>query len=244
MPHDSCVKLPADPPVRMFSSKVDFGREICGDLLAAESREWLVTTGIGGYAFGTIAGHQTRCYHGLLVAALEPPLGRTVLLSKLDETVRYGTQRFELSTNRWASGAVTPKGFHNIERFHLEGNIPVWTFALADAQLEKRVFMQPGANTSFVLYELVRAGAPIELSIKALVSHNAEHCTTTAGNFPMDVVQVDHGLRITAFDDAAPFFLLSASALARPQHEWYRDFDLAAERARGLCDRTDLLFAG
>jgi predicted glycogen debranching enzyme len=238
------VNRPADHSVSSFPSVVNFGREICGDLASAESREWLVTNGIGGYAFSTISGLHTRSYHGLLVAALEPPLGRTVLLSKLDETVRCGTQRFELSTNRWASGAVTPKGFHNIERFHLEGNIPVWTFALADAQLEKRVFMQPGANTSFVLYQLVRGGAPIELSIKALVSHSEEHCTTTAGNFPMDVAQVDHGLRITAFDGAAPFFLLSASALARPRHEWYRDFDLAAERARGLCDRTDLLFAG
>jgi predicted glycogen debranching enzyme len=238
------VKRPADNSVSSFPSVVDFGREICCDLASAESREWLVTNGIGGYAFGTIPGHQTRCYHGLLVAALQPPLGRTVLLSKLDETARYGIQHFELATNRWLSGAITPEGFHNVERFHLEGNIPVWTFALADAQLEKRVFMQPGANTTFVLYQLVRASAPLELSIKALVSYTGEHCTTTAGNLPMDIARVDQGLRVTAFDGAVPFYLLSASATVRPAHEWYRDFDLASERARGLCDHTDLLFAG
>ena len=162
------------------------------------------------------------------------PLGRTVLLSKLDETVRYGTQHFDLATNRWASGAIIPEGFHNIERFHLEGNIPVWTFALADAQLEKRVFMQPGANTTFVLYQLVRASAPVELSIKALVSYNAEHCTTAAGYLPMDIDRVDQGLRVTAFDGAVPFYLLSVSALARPTHEWYRDFDLSMEAERDL----------
>jgi predicted glycogen debranching enzyme len=238
------VKRPAGNSNSSFPSVVDFGREICCDLPSAESREWLVTNGIGGYAFGTIAGHQTRCYHGLLVAALQPPLGRTVLLSKLDETVLYGNQSFELATNRWASGAITPEGFHNIERFHLEGNIPVWTFAFGDAQLEKRIFMQPGANTTCVLYRLVRASAAVEMSIKALVSYNAEHCTTAAGYLPMDVDRVDQGLRVTAFNGAAPFYLLSASALVRPAHEWYRDFDLAAERARGLCDRTDLLFAG
>jgi predicted glycogen debranching enzyme len=238
------VKRPAGNSNSSFPSVVDFGREICCDLPSAESREWLVTNGIGGFAFGTIAGHQTRCYHGLLVAALQPPLGRTVLLSKLDETVLYGNQSFELATNRWASGAITPEGFHNIERFHLEGNIPVWTFAFGDAQLEKRIFMQPGANTTVVLYRLVRASAAVEMSIKALVSYNAEHCTTAAGYLPMDVDRVDQGLRVTAFNGAAPFYLLSASALVRPAHEWYRDFDLAAERARGLCDRTDLLFAG
>src|SRR5258706_15197496 len=60
----------------------------------------------------------------------------------------------------------------------------------------------------------------------------------------MDVDRVDQELRVTAFNGAVPFYLPSASALARPAHEWYRDFDLAAERARGLCDHTDLLFAG
>ena len=205
-----------------------------------------MTNGIGGYAFGTIPGHPTRSYHGLLVAALQPPLGRTLLLGKLDEAVRYGSQHFDLATNRWVSGEIVPEGFRHIERFHLEGNIPVWTFALADAQLEKRVFMQPGANTTFVMYRLVRASGSIELSIKALVTYCEEHRTTTASSLPMDVAPVDHGLRVTAFDGAVPFYLLSASArvrLARAR-DWYRDFDLALERERGLRDHTDLLLAG
>ncbi len=238
------MKRPADNPVSGFPSVVDFGRDICGDLASAESREWLVTNGIGGYAFGTIAGHQTRCYHGLLVAALHPPLARTLLLAKLEEAVRYGAQHFELSTNRWVSGAVAPEGFHHIERFRLEGSIPVWTFALADALLEKRIFMQPGANTTYIMYRLVRASASIELSLKALVNYCGEHCTMAADHMPMDIARVEHGLRVTAFDGAVPFYLLSAFATARCAHEWYRDFDLASERARGLSDHTDHLFAG
>ena len=238
------MKRPADNPVSTFPAAVDFGREICCDLASAESREWLVTNGIGGYAFGTIPGHHTRRYHGLLVAALQPPLGRTLLLAKLEEAVWHGARRFDLATNRWVGGAVTPEGFRHIEWFHLEGSIPVWTFAFADTLLEKRVFMQPGANTTFVMYRLVRASSSIELSIKALVNYCEEHYTTAAGNLRMDVAPVDHGLRVTAFEGAVPFYLLSASATARPAHEWYRDFDLATERARGLSDRTDLLFAG
>jgi len=60
-----------------FPQVVDFGRDLCGDLPAAEAREWLVTNGLGGFASGTVAGLLTRRYHGLLVAALQPPLGRT-----------------------------------------------------------------------------------------------------------------------------------------------------------------------
>jgi predicted glycogen debranching enzyme len=242
--HDSRVPRSSDSSSAALPGVVDFGREICCDLACAESREWLVTNGIGGYALGTIAGHQTRSYHGLLVAALKPPLGRTLLLAKLDETVQYAGQRFELSTNRWTGGEVSPEGYRHIERFRLEGAVPVWTFAFADAQLEKRIFMQPGANTTFILYRLVRSSGPLEISIKALADYCDEHRATTADSCRMDVEQVLHGLHITAFDGAVPYYLLSASAKVRPTHEWYRNFDLAVERERGLPDRTDHLFAG
>src|SRR5580693_3887551 len=90
--------------------QVHFGREMCGNLPAADSREWLVTNGIGGFASGTIACGMTRRYHGLLIAALRPPLGRTHLVAVLDETVRYAGATYALATQRWASGAVDPQG--------------------------------------------------------------------------------------------------------------------------------------
>jgi predicted glycogen debranching enzyme len=238
------MKRPADGSAPILPSVVDFGREICCDLRAAESREWLVTNGIGGYAFGTIAGHQTRCYHGLLVAALQPPLGRTLLVAKLDETARYGSEEFALFTNRWEDGTVSPEGYRNIERFHLEGTTPVWTFALANALLEKRIFMQSGSNTTYVLFRLVRASSPVGLSIKVLADYGDEHCATTGRTRPMEVTPVERGLQVVAFDGATPFYVLSDSAEARPAKDWYRNFDLAAERARGLPDRTDRFFAG
>ena len=66
-----------------------FGREICGDLAAGLRREWLVTNGLGGYASGTLAGVLTRRYHGILVAALAPPVGRTMLVGGLVEWAAY-----------------------------------------------------------------------------------------------------------------------------------------------------------
>jgi predicted glycogen debranching enzyme len=233
-----------DPAAPILPDEIDFGREICGELAVAESREWLVANGLGGYAFGTIAGHHTRCYHGLLMAALDPPAGRTLLLAKLDETARYASRQFELFTNRWADGTLSPEGYRNIERFHLEGATPVWTFALADALLEKRVFMQSGANTTYVLYRLARASSPVELSIKALASDCGEHCVTVGRTTPMNVTPVERGLGIAGTGGAPPFFVLSDSAKAIPASNWYRNFDLAAERSRGLPDRTDYFFAG
>src|SRR5216684_3416859 len=79
---------------------VEFGREVCGDLRAAETREWLVTNGIGGFSSGTVAGLPTRRYHGLLIAALKPPLDRTLLVSHMEETVVCEGRRYDLSTCR------------------------------------------------------------------------------------------------------------------------------------------------
>ena len=225
------------------SSVVHFGREICGDLRAAETREWLVTNGIGGFASGTVSGSMTRRYHGLLVAALQPPLGRTQLVAALDETVRYAGDTYALATQRWASGAVDPQGFLYLESFRLEGTSPVWTYALADALLEKRVWMAQGENTTFIQYTLARSSGPLEIDLKALVNYRDFHSLTHAGDWHMKIAPVEHGVMVLPFDTATPFYLKSAQASCEPQHEWYRDCFLPRETERGLDDREDHLLA-
>lgn len=224
-------------------AEIQFGREICGDLAAAESREWLVTNGIGGYASGTIAGSQTRRYHGLLVAALQPPLGRTQLVSAIDEIVHYTGADFSLATHRWASGAVDPKGFLLLEDFHLEGSTPVWTYALADALLEKRVWMRQGENTTFIQYTLLRGNGALELEMKALANYRDFHSLTHAGDWRMNIAPVEQGMKVQAFDGATPFYLKSPSASCELRHEWYLGCYYAEETERGLEDREDRLFA-
>ncbi|HWF13919.1 MAG TPA: amylo-alpha-1,6-glucosidase [Candidatus Acidoferrales bacterium] len=233
-----------NPPAPFSPVTVEFDREMSGDLHDSETREWLVTNGIGGYAFGTVAGLQTRCYHGFLMAAVQPPSGRTLLVAKLDETARYAFKNFALSTNRWADGTLAPQGFLNIERFHLEGTTPVWTFALADALIEKRIFMASGENTSYALYRVVRAGSPVEISIKLLADYADEHSVTVGHTHPMSVTNIEHGLKVVAFEGATPFFVVSDTAAASLASNWYRNFDLSAEHERGLPDVTDHFFAG
>ena len=224
-------------------AEVHFGREICGDLAAAESREWLVTNGIGGYASGTVAGSQTRRYHGLLVAALQPPVGRTQLVSAIDEIVHYAGTNFSFATHRWASGAVDPKGFLLLEDFHLEGSMPVWTYALADALLEKRVWMRQGENTTYIQYTLARGRSAFEMELKALVNYRDFHSLTKAGGWRMNIAPVEHGVRVQAFDGATPFYLKSTASICEPRHDWYLGCYFAEETERGLNDREDRLFA-
>ena len=226
-----------------MGAAIQFGREVCGDLEAAESREWLVTNGFGGYASGTIAGGMTRRYHGLLIAALQPPVGRMHLVAALDEIVRCRGAEFALATHLWASGAVEPNGFHHIEGFRLDGTIPVWTYAPGDARLEKRVWMQQGANTTYVQYTLLKGSAATEMELKALVNYRDFHASTHAGDWKMRIDPVENGVRVVAFAGAVPFYLKSVEAGCELRHEWYRDCYLAVEHERGLDDREDHLFA-
>ena len=223
---------------------LDWGREICGRLEVAETREWLCTNGIGGYASGTVAGHLTRRYHGLLVGALKPPLGRTLLVAKLEDSLEYGGAWWPLATNRWADGTLAPQGHRLIERFRLEGTTPVWTYACADAQIEKRIWMEPDANTTYVQYRLLRAAGPVRLEARALVNYRDYHGTTHGNGWQMQVEPAAHGLRVVAYQGARSFLLLSREAEAAAAHAWYRDLDLAAERERGLDAREDHLHAG
>jgi predicted glycogen debranching enzyme len=220
-----------------------WGREICGELDVAERREWLCTNGIGGFASSTVAGIATRRYHGLLVAALQPPLSRTVLGAHVHETVEYAGRRWPLATSRWAGGAVDPDGFRHIESFRLDGASPVWTYAVGDAVVEKRIWMEPGANTTYVRYTALRARTPLGLTLRTLVNYRDYHSTTRAGDWRMAVAPVPHGVRATAFDGAHAFHVLAASAEACPAHDWFRDFALAREAERGLDHLDDALHA-
>jgi len=230
---------------------LDYGRELCGDAAVAGRREWLVTNGLGGYAMGTVAGMLSRSYHGLLIAAMAPPgapglppAARTLLLAKLDETADYDGRRYELFTDQRADEPnaadpwITPKGYRFLERFRLEGTRPVWTYALADARLEKRVWMEPGANTTYVQYTLTRASRPLTLHLAALVTYRDHHGNVArTGTFPFQIEATPHGLRLAALD-ASPFYLLStqAQAVAASDPTWLAGYHLAVERCRGQKD--------
>ena len=219
------------------------GREACGHLAVAERLEWLCTNGIGGFASGTVAGLLSRRYHGLLVAALKPPLGRTLLVAKLEEQVFLDGVSCPLATNRWADGTVDPQGYRAIEAFRLEGTAPVWTYACNDALVEKRVWMEQGANTTYVQYRLLRARAPVDLEVKALVNYRDYHATTRGPGWQMHVETASKGVRVTAFDGARPYLVLGDGMQVEATHSWYVGFDLARERERGLDACEDDLHA-
>src|SRR5258706_14416143 len=119
-----------------------FDESVCRNLDVAIHREWLETNGIGGFSSSTITGLNTRRYHGLLTAATKPPVGRLVLLSKLEDTLIVDGRRYELSANQYP-GVVHPEGFKYQTSFRLDP-FPIFTYEVEGVRLEKRVFMVQG----------------------------------------------------------------------------------------------------
>ncbi len=222
---------------------IQFSRKICRDLDAATAREWLETNGIGGFSSSTIIGLNTRRYHGLLTAATKPPLGRMLLLSKLEETLVLNGRQFDLSANRYAD-AIYPHGYELLAEFRLDP-FPVWTYALHGLRITKTLFMPHGENTVVVEYVFeTDRDAPeneFRLEVRPLIAFRDYHATTHA-NLALDrSVIVDEGVASIAPYAGLPRLYFAHNG-AKPdlQGNWYYGFQYSAEKERGLDSAEDL----
>jgi len=160
---------------------IQFGRETCSNLDTALRKEWLETNGLGGFASSTIVCLNTRRYHGLLVAATKPPVGRVVILSKLEETLFIESQPFDLSANCYP-GVIHPQGFRYLKQFRLDP-FPVFTYEIEGIEIEKTVFLIHGENSTVVQYELRKNNHPerienLRLELRPLIAFRDYHSTT------------------------------------------------------------------
>ncbi|HEX6559149.1 MAG TPA: glycogen debranching enzyme N-terminal domain-containing protein, partial [Longimicrobiales bacterium] len=159
------------------------------------TREWLVTNGLGGYASGTVSGVITRRYHGLLIAALPAPVGRTVMLNQLSEELRLPDGRLvHLGGEERVGPVLQVHGAEHLRDFHLELGLPVWTYDLHGFVVEKRVLMPHGHNTVHVSYRLLQGDGCLRLKLRPAV-HFRPH------ELPVNT-KLEHAYKLVADGDA------------------------------------------
>jgi predicted glycogen debranching enzyme len=229
---------------------IQFDGQTISNLDAASSREWLETNGLGGFSSSTIIGLNTRRYHGLLTAATKPPVGRIVMLSKLEETLVIDGRRYELSVNQYP-GAIHPLGFQLQTGFRLDP-FPVFTYEVEGFRLEKSVFMVQGQNTVVIRYELlsdpatdVGAGhaVPLRLELRPLIAFRDYHSTTHENGALNPHVDTEDGLTtVQPYADLPALHFAHHNCQIDSNGFWYRNFEYAVERERGL-DFTEDLFS-
>jgi predicted glycogen debranching enzyme len=213
-----------------------FDRATCRDLSTARHREWIETNGIGGYASSTIVGLNTRRYHGLLVAAIRPPPGRMVLLSKMEETILIGGHRYDLSTNRYA-GATYPAGYELLKEFRLDP-FPVFVYEVEGVEIEKRVFLIYGHNTVVIEYDFrgVDRGFSMDVSFEFRpVIAFRDYDSTTRWNDVLDPGFAIEGGRVTftPYQGVPSLHIAFGKAQIERVRDWYYNFERDAERQRG-----------
>ncbi len=212
------------------------------DLESKQAKEWIVTNGLGGYSSSTVCCMNTRRYHGLLVAATKPPVGRVVLLSKLEDCLIINGERMELSTNLYADGTVHPQGYRFLVNFALDP-FPVFTYSGEGFVLTKSIFMVQGSNTVVIDYELVPADAAqdIRLEVRPLIAFRDYHATTHENAVLDRTLSKSFGsIRLQPYPDLPPMFLAHDADTVVEDGRWYRNFEFAEEKARGLDFSEDL----
>jgi predicted glycogen debranching enzyme len=216
--------------------EITVGRQLCGSLTEAAAREWLVSDGVGGYAMGTVAGLRTRRYHGTLVVATQPPIGRQLALAALDPVIVVGDRRIRLATHEWADGTVDPAGHVHLESFHLRDGLPRWRWSIGDVALDAELAMLHGRSAVGIAYRLVRAPGPLRLVVEALCTWRDVHGERFAGDDPLVTPTVDGFVFENAYRVRGPGY--------EPAGGWYRGSRQRAEAERGLNAVEDLWFAG
>ena len=222
---------------------INFDSAICTDFIAASSREWLETNGIGGFASGTISGANTRRYHGVLTAATEPPLGRITMVSKVEETVAVAGEQFELSSNQYP-GNIHPRGFELLATFRLDP-FPIWTYDLPGVEIEKRVFMPHGMNATVIRYKARSKTrfkrAPATMTLRPLLSFvDYHHLRRQTEELNGEFSEIAGIVEMHPVLGLPPVFFAHNGASIERTGYWYNNFEFAIEQERGFDFREDL----
>ncbi|KAH0533819.1 hypothetical protein FGG08_007551, partial [Glutinoglossum americanum] len=213
------------------------------DFNFAHRLEWIETNGLGGYASSTVSGAHSRRYHGLLVAAMHPPVGRTLLLSKLDETIVTDGKRFELSSNQYP-GAVHPNGFQYLKSFGRE-LFPEFVYEAEGIQLRKTIAAVQGENTTLIIYEVLAAERPFQMELMPLTSSRDYHSVCHANNAIDEDYNFGGGVfRTKNYPDSPELFISVPGSSFIDRSDWYHNLEFAIEHYRGLEYQEDLFSHG
>lgn len=205
-------------------------------------REWLCANGLGGYASSTVCGMNTRKYHGLLVAAMSPPVRRMVILSRIDERVVCDHQTVELATNEYPS-TISPQGYQHLRAFSPDP-FPRWAYQSDGFTIEKSVRLLHGENTVCVSYTLLGGEKPVELELRPLLALRPIHELMLQWNGRLKADAKDHGSVRIAATSRTPEVFIAHDGEFEEDDVWYLNTIYRREQERGYAGLEDVWMPG
>ena len=221
----------------------EFNPGVLADLAQALQYEWLETDGLGGFAGSTIVGANTRRYHGLLVSATAPPVGRQVLVAKVEDRLQVNGTIYELGCNVYEN-ALNPRGHLCQEQFRLDP-WPVFTWSEAGIRLRKSIFMPHGRGFTVVRYDLLEAPQPAWLHARPLIAgRDMHHLVRSNGELHTAVSMGPAHFAMQPYDEPSRVTVSFPEGQFRPDGVWYYNFLYFREQQRGLDHIEDLYSPG
>lgn len=216
------------------------GKAVLQNFKDATQHEYLETNGLGGWSGSSIIGAHTRRYHGLFVAAINPPTDRMVLLSKLDETIITGQKRIELGCNLFNGDVISPNGHHYLGSFTKE-IFPQWVYEAEGVQLKKTISMIHNENTVVVIYDVVKAPVKFTLELLPLMAGRGYHSVGHAGEQIHWDVDFNNNILHNRPDGNVNVYISVPGSSYVHTPRWFNNFKYGVEQYRGL-DYTEDLF--
>jgi predicted glycogen debranching enzyme len=209
----------------------------------AAKHEWIETNGLGGWASSSIIGAHTRRYHGILIAAVNPPTERFVAVSKMDETIVVNNESYELGSNNYGN-TIHPTGYQYQLRFSIN-LFPEFIYEAGGVLLKKKIGMLYGENTTIITYEVLQAEKEFVLKLQPFVALRDYHQLCHANNeISKDSIYFNDVFHTIPYKCYPHIYIQTPGAKFEPQPDWYYQFEYIQEKLRGLDYREDLFTHG
>jgi predicted glycogen debranching enzyme len=215
--------------------KIGVGPSVLSDFNEAVRMEWLATNGLGGYASSTALGVNTRKYHGLLVAAFNPPVDRRVLLAKLDEEIQISNETHQIGSNEFKHG-ISPEGYKFLLDFSL-APLPIYEYIVHGVRLKKAIFMLHGKNATIVTYEAFNPHEDkVTIRFSPLVNSRHFHFVTDKDNLAWSFIQkpFEKGVIIQPSIPLSTLIISSSDGqYIADKGRWVEEFYFRVDASRG-----------
>lgn len=200
-----------------------------------ERIEWILPFRTGGYASSTICGINSRTYHGFLIAPLNQPHKRYLLLSKFEDFLVLDNEEYPINTNRYVD-VYYPEGYKYLEKFVWDGNYVKWIYNYGKAFVEKTLIAHEFENAITVKYKASKGN----LKICPLISYRSHHLVTEKGLFFDTDIDGD---KVTVSKEGFPilnFIITSREMKIEQTGYWYYNFFYRLDYERGSNYKEDL----
>ncbi len=235
-----------EPQMEVDFPRIELGSDVLSDLEKAMALEWIVTNGLGGYASSNVLGINTRKYHGVLVAAFNPPVNRKVLLSKLDEQLLINGEAHPLGANEF-SNVIHPGGFKHLESFS-QAPFPTFDYFINNVRIRKKVLMPHQKNATIVLYEVFsRLKEKLALQIAPLINSRHFHSVTDKEKLEWCFVQKPSAQKTTLQTSNSQSTLILSSSSGKYIAQdgiWVEDIFFRVDNSQGTTCFDDCYVPG